>query len=136
VGAVNWQLCYQSRSGPATQPWLEPDICDHIRSLHKQGVNKLVIAPTGFVSDHMEIKYDLDTEAKELCDQLAVQMVRAETAGTHPAFVSTIRMLIEEKLDATAPRLALGSQGPRADECAQNCCPAGLRPPVKSAAQT
>ncbi|CAN5204525.1 ferrochelatase [soil metagenome] len=136
VGAANWQVCYQSRSGPATQPWLEPDICDHIRALHEQGVKELVIAPIGFVSDHMEIKFDLDTEARELCDQLGVQMVRAGTAGTHPAFVKMIRQLIQERIDSGAERLALGSQGPRADQCAQNCCPAAMRPPVQTAAQS
>lgn len=134
VGSTNWQLCYQSRSGPATQPWLEPDICDHIRAMHEKGIDKLVIAPIGFVSDHMEIKFDLDTEAKELCDQLGVQMVRAKTAGTHPAFVKMIRQLIQEKLDSGVQRLALGSQGPRAEQCEQNCCPAGMRPSVKATA--
>lgn len=133
VGTTNWQLCYQSRSGPATQPWLEPDICDLIRKLHEQGVDKLVVAPIGFVSDHMEIKFDLDTEAKELCDQLGVQMVRAGTVGTHPAFVRMIRQLIEEKMNSETERLALGVNGPRADVCASDCCPAGVRPPVKSA---
>lgn len=132
VGSTNWQVCYQSRSGPATQPWLEPDICDHIRALHAKGVNKLVIAPIGFVSDHMEIKFDLDTEAQELCQQLGVQMVRAKTAGTHPSFVKMIRQLIQEKIDSGTERLALGSQGPRADECAQNCCPAATRPQVQA----
>ncbi len=136
VASTNWQICYQSRSGPATQPWLEPDICDHIRKLHEQGVDKLVVAPIGFVSDHMEIKFDLDTEAKELCEQLGVQMVRAGTVGTHPAFVKMIRQLIEEKTDSGTERLALGTQGPRADVCAQDCCPAPTRPPVPSAAQS
>ncbi len=93
-----------------------------------------MIAPIGFVSDHMEIKFDLDTEAKELCDQLGVQMVRARTAGTHPLFIKMIRQLIEEKMNSGLERLALGSLGPRADECAQNCCPAGMRPTVKAAA--
>lgn len=136
VGLTRWQICYQSRSGPAAQPWLEPDICDHIRKLHEDGVNKLIIAPIGFVSDHMEIKFDLDIEAKELCDQLGMQMVRAGTAGTHPAFVKMIRMLIEEKLDSGTERLALGTQGPRSDECAQNCCPAATRPTAQTAEQT
>ncbi|MBS1953187.1 MAG: ferrochelatase [Cyanobacteria bacterium SZAS-4] len=134
VGLSDWKICYQSRSGPATQPWLEPDICDHIRALHEQGVRNLIVAPIGFVSDHMEIKFDLDTEAKELCDQLGMKMVRAGTAGTHPAFVKMIRLLIEEKLDSGRERLALGAQGPRPDQCAQSCCPAGTRPQVKTAA--
>ncbi|HEY9677805.1 MAG TPA: ferrochelatase [Drouetiella sp.] len=128
VGVHNWKLCYQSRSGPATQPWLEPDICDYIRTLHEEGVRNLIIAPIGFVSDHMEIKFDLDTEAKQLCDELGIKMVRAGTAGTHPAFVRMIRSLIEERLNPNLPKLALGSQGPRADQCATSCCPAPTRP--------
>jgi protoporphyrin/coproporphyrin ferrochelatase len=135
TGAANWQVCYQSRSGPATQPWLEPDICNHIRSLHEQGIDKLVIAPLGFVSDHMEVIFDLDTEAKQLCDHLGMQMLRAGTAGTHPAFVKMIRQLIEERMDDTAAKLALGTQGPRAELCGENCCPAGVRPVVPNAAQ-
>ncbi len=134
VNAKNWQICFQSRSGPATQPWLEPDICDHIRTLHAQGCDKLVIAPIGFVSDHMEVVFDLDREAKQLCDQLSVQMVRAGTAGTHPAFVKMIRQLVQERMDLSAPRLALGDQGARGDECAATCCPAAVRPPVQSTA--
>jgi ferrochelatase len=134
ANAKNWQVCFQSRSGPATQPWLEPDICDHIRALHARGCDKLVIAPIGFVSDHIEVIFDLDTEAKQLCDQLGVQMVRAGTAGTHPAFVKMIRQLVQERIDLSAPRLALGDQGPRGDECAATCCPAGVRPTVQSTA--
>ena len=136
VNAAHWQICYQSRSGPAAQPWLEPDICDHIRVLHSQGVRNLVIAPIGFVSDHMEIKFDLDTEAKQLCDQLGIKMVRAGTAGTHPSFVKMIRLLIEERLDPAAPKLALGTQGARADECALTCCPAAVRSPLPASSPT
>lgn len=127
-----WKLCFQSRSGPATQPWLEPDICDHIRDLNNQGVTELVIAPIGFISDHMEVKYDLDVEAKQVCDQLGIKMERAGTAGIHPAFVKMIRQLIEERT-AGAERLALGTLGSRPDVCAADCCPAPARPAAHSA---
>ncbi|MBS2003642.1 MAG: ferrochelatase [Cyanobacteria bacterium SZAS LIN-5] len=128
----DWKLCFQSRSGPATQPWLEPDICDHIRDLKNQGVTEMVIAPIGFISDHMEVKYDLDVEAKQLCDELGIKMERAGTAGIHPAFVKMIRQLIEERTTG-AERLALGTLGSRPDLCAEDCCPAPQRPPVQTA---
>ncbi len=132
IGTENWKLCFQSRSGPATQPWLEPDICDHIRELKNQGVTKLVIAPIGFISDHMEVKYDLDIEAKQLCDELGIDMQRAGTAGVHPSFVRMIRQLIEERTEGSE-RLALGTLGSRSDECAVDCCPAPARPQAHGA---
>lgn len=91
AGIAEWSLVYQSRSGPPSQPWLEPDILDHIHRLHAQGHRELLIVPVGFISDHMEVLYDLDTEAKELCDNLGIHMVRAPTVGTHPRFVQMIR---------------------------------------------
>ena len=85
LGRKQWRLVYQSRSGPASQPWLEPDILDCLREIKAQGGSAdVVIAPIGFVSDHMEILFDLDTQARELCAELGLQMVRAETVGTHP----------------------------------------------------
>ena len=99
AGHANWELVYQSRSGPPQQPWLEPDVCDRIEALHAEGgLNDLVLLPIGFVSDHMEVLFDLDTEAKELCDKLDVNLVRAATIGTHPRAVSMIRELIEERI--------------------------------------
>ena len=124
LGHNRWRLVYQSRSGPASQPWLEPDILDCLRQLKARGVSSdVVIAPIGFVSDHMEIVFDLDTQAHELCVELGLNMVRAETAGTHPQFIRMIRELICERLDETSPKLALGVLGPRPDFCAQECCP-------------
>jgi ferrochelatase len=121
-------LVYQSRSGPATQPWLEPDIGDYIRQLHARGgVTDLVIVPIGFLSDHMEVLYDLDTEAAALCESLGIQMVRAATAGVHPQFVSMIRELILERTNA-AERRFLGQAGPGPDSCAADCCPTPRRP--------
>ncbi|MBT6054986.1 MAG: ferrochelatase, partial [Planctomycetaceae bacterium] len=121
----DWKLVYQSRSGPPTQPWLEPDVCDAIRNLHKRGEKSVVIAPIGFISDHMEVLFDLDTEAKELCEKLNLPMIRVETVGTHPRFVAMIRELIEERLNDDPVRLALGEMGPSHDVCPENCCPSG-----------
>jgi len=118
-----WHLVYQSRSGPASQPWLEPDILDCLREIKARGDSSdVVIAPIGFVSDHMEILFDLDTQARELCAELGLQMVRAETVGTHPRFIRMIRELICERMDQVQPRLALGALGPRPDFCAVDCC--------------
>jgi ferrochelatase len=120
-----WQLVYQSRSGPPHQPWLEPDILDHLRDLHDAGVRNVCIVPIGFISDHMEVIYDLDTEARKLCDDLGMRMVRAKTVGTHPRFVTMIRELIVERIEGRRERPALGSLGPSHDECAVDCCPSG-----------
>ena len=121
LGLTNWQFAYQSRSGPPTQPWLGPDICDHLRELRTNGVTDVVVAPIGFVSDHMEVIYDLDFEAQNVAKDIGINMVRASTAGTHPAFVKMIRELILEKTADAKPR-ALGSRGPRTEMCAVDCC--------------
>ncbi len=132
AGAADWRLVFQSRSGPPTQPWLEPDICDHLRALRREGVADVVVAPVGFISDHMEVLYDLDTEARQLSEELGVNMIRAATVGTHPEFVRMIRELIIERLDPAAPRRALGRLPPSHDVCPVDCClPGALRPPVR-----
>jgi len=128
AGVSGWKLVYQSRSGPPTQPWLEPDICDAIRALHAAGGRRLVIAPIGFISDHMEVLYDLDTEAAELCTTLGVEMVRAATVGTAPAFVSMIRDLIAERAWGLPDRVAIGCLPANHDVCPVDCCPAPQRP--------
>ncbi len=120
-----YKLVYQSRSGSPMQPWLGPDVCDYLRNLKENGTNDVVIAPIGFISDHMEIIYDLDTEASALCKQLGLNMVRAATAGTHPAFVKMIRELIMERIYSTTPRRSLGINGPRGDVCPPGCCSLG-----------
>lgn len=117
----NWQLVYQSRSGSPSQPWLGPDICDHLRALSKQDMKKVVVAPIGFVSDHMEVIYDLDHEAQHIADEVGIQMIRAATAGTHPAFVKMIRELILERVVGATPR-ALGDRGIAHDVCPVDCC--------------
>jgi protoporphyrin/coproporphyrin ferrochelatase len=118
-----WELAYQSRSGSPQQPWLEPDVCDRIAELHAAGrLSELVLVPIGFISDHMEVLYDLDTEARELCDRLGVRMQRAATVGVHPRFVRMIRELIVERLESSADRPALGELGASHDVCPADCC--------------
>jgi ferrochelatase len=128
VPSDRWKLVYQSRSGRPQDPWLEPDILDHVRDLHAQGVLALAIAPIGFLSDHMEVLYDLDEEAKHLCDELGLPMARAGTVGTHPAFVSMLAELIVERLTGSCERRATGQYGPNHDVCPLDCCPAPARP--------
>lgn len=115
----NWQLVYQSRSGSPMQPWLGPDVLEHLKSLAGAGVKEVVVAPIGFVSDHMEVVYDLDYEAQNVARELGMKLVRAATAGTHPSFVRMIRELMLERID-NAPARFLGSQGARF--CAVDCC--------------
>jgi len=137
TGSGQWDLVYQSRSGPPMQPWLEPDILDHLRNLHSTGVRNVVIAPLGFLSDHLEVLYDLDTEAQALAGELGIRMVRAATVGTHPVFVGMLRQLIEERLSPSAEKLAIGQYGPNHDVCPLDCCPAPQRagrPPASEAA--
>ncbi|HEX2314015.1 MAG TPA: ferrochelatase [Thermomonospora sp.] len=115
-------LVYQSRSGPPTQPWLEPDITDHLRKLHADGTRAVVTVPVGFTSDHMEVKYDLDVEAAELAAELGLAFVRAATPGTHPRYVAMVRELLEERAAGPgAPRPALGALGARPDVCPAEC---------------
>ena len=124
---TNYELVYQSRSGPPSQPWLEPDICDAISATCKsENVDHIVVVPIGFVSDHMEVLFDLDTEARQLCDELGVGFVRAGTVGTHPDFIEMIRKLILERTRG-GNRVSLGTLGPRADFCPEDCCPAPIR---------
>ncbi|MFQ5612312.1 MAG: ferrochelatase [Anaerolineae bacterium] len=122
LGRPHWRLVYQSRSGPPHQPWLEPDIGDYLAELKAAGVEDVVVAPIGFISDHMEVIYDLDTEAREQCAGLGLNMVRAATAGTHPEFVRMIRDLIVERLTANPRRRYLGTRGPGHDVCPADCC--------------
>ena len=126
VGPQPWRLVYQSRSGPPDQPWLEPDVCDYLRQVGAEKKTRdVIIAPVGFVTDHLEVVYDLDTEAAALCDELGIRMVRAATVGTHPLFVRMIRQLVDERLTDQVVRLALGDHGPSHDVCPADCCPSG-----------
>jgi ferrochelatase len=130
-----WKLVYQSRSGAPGQPWLEPDILDYLRKIRELGVRDVVAAPIGFISDHMEILFDLDIEAKDLAIDLGMTLIRAKTVGTHPTFIRMIRELIEERIDPHQLRLAIGRFGPHHDHCPSDCCSAPVRvaAPVRSA---
>jgi len=133
AGVQNWQIVYQSRSGPPTQPWLEPDVLGAIQQLHtEKQVRDLISVPIGFISDHMEVLYDLDIEAKDLCEQLGIHFVRCSTVGTHPRFVRMIRELIVERCSEVPVRLALGTLGPGHDVCAVDCCRYEVRRPGSS----
>src|ERR1700677_1355613 len=127
LGHENHELVYQSRSGAPGQPWLEPDILDYLREVKAKNLaSAVVLAPIGFISDHMEVLYDLDVEARNLCDSLSLTITRANTVGVHPKFIAMIRELIEERMNPALERKALGSLGVRSDICAENCCPAPL----------
>jgi protoporphyrin/coproporphyrin ferrochelatase len=129
LGRKNDALVYQSRSGAPGQPWLGPDILDYLREVKEQNLaSAVVLAPIGFISDHMEVLYDLDVEARALCDSLGLPMTRAKTVGVHPKFVGMIRELIVERMNPELERRALGTLGARADVCAERCCPAPGRP--------
>ena len=121
LNVEKWKLVYQSRSGSPMQPWLGPDVLEHLNSLASEGIKEVVVAPIGFVSDHMEIVYDLDFEAQNLARELGMKMVRAATAGTHPSFVKMIRELMLERID-NAPARFVGSHGARTGLCAPDCC--------------
>jgi protoporphyrin/coproporphyrin ferrochelatase len=115
AGRSEWKLVYQSRSGPPGQPWLEPDIADYLREIRSD----VVIVPIGFLSDHMEVLYDLDTQARAICEELGVKMVRAGTAGTHPAIIEMIAEMVEQEHQP----------------CAEGCCPAPQRPAARPPAR-
>jgi protoporphyrin/coproporphyrin ferrochelatase len=136
LGLENHVLVYQSRSGAPGQPWLEPDILDYLREVKTRDLaSAVVLAPISFISDHMEVLYDLDIEARQLSDSLSLPMVRAKTVGVHPKFVSMIRELVLERTIPATERRALGSLGPREDTCGEDCCPAPQRQTRPGAAQ-
>ena len=111
VGHENWEVVFQSRSGPPHQPWLEPDVCDRIEELHHQsGIQSIIVQPIGFVSDHMEVLYDLDQEAAAKAEELGIQFVRAPSVGLHPAFISMAVDVIEERLKQTLLTVRLQAQ--------------------------
>ena len=146
---VEWELVYQSRSGPPSMPWLEPDVNDALEALPTPAnpaedgeapVEGVVLVPLGFVSDHMEVKWDLDTEALDTCERLGVVAVRTPTPGTHPAYVESLRRLIEERVengvsaDLRPEResvLAPSASGQYGwfDECEPGCCKPGRGAP-------
>ncbi|HVI09618.1 MAG TPA: ferrochelatase [Candidatus Binatia bacterium] len=125
----NDALVYQSRSGAPGQPWLEPDILDYLRRVKAENLaSAVVLAPISFVSDHMEVLYDLDIEARQLCESLQLPMIRAKTVGVHAKFVAAIRELILERMNPDLERRTVGLLEARPHVCAENCCPAPARP--------
>jgi ferrochelatase len=127
LGHPHWDLVWQSRSGPPQVPWLEPDIIDHVRALRAANVPGIVIAPIGFLSDHVEVLYDLDEEARRTCDEIGLPMKRAATVGTHPRFVQMIRELVLERMRGL-PVLSVGPLPPCPHVCDPGCCPRPERP--------
>ena len=107
LGCERWRLVYQSRSGPTRQSWLEPDICAALREL---AGGEVVLAPIGFLSDHLEVLYDLDVAARAVCDEMGIRMVRCATAGAHGRFAAFVAGLMEKGLRGTVA-------------CKAECCP-------------
>jgi ferrochelatase len=120
LGLTNWSVAWQSRSGPPSQPWLEPDVGDVLRATPSEAV---AMVPIGFLSDHMEVLYDLDEEARLVCESRGILMTRAATVGAHPRFVRMIRELIVERVTGAADRPAWGEMGASHDVCPEDCCP-------------
>ncbi|WP_340557173.1 ferrochelatase [Streptomyces sp. GSL17-111] len=135
-----WELVYQSRSGAPHIPWLEPDICDHLEAVHADGAPAVVMVPIGFVSDHMEVLYDLDTEALATARELGLPVARSATVGADPRFVAGMRELVLERAATErgeAPqRCALGALGPSHDVCPVGCCPARAPRPAAAGADS
>jgi len=122
------EVVFQSRSGPPSVPWLTPDIDQRIHELAEQGTDALLVHPLGFVADHMEVLFDLDTQSAAAAKKAGVKMVRTPTVGTHPRFVSMLVDLVEEAAGLRADRPSLSKSGPRPDNCNSQCCPAPTRP--------
>lgn len=121
---TQWELVYQSRSGPASQPWLEPDVCDRIAELPAEGIKAVIIVPLGFLSDHMEVLWDLDEEAIEAAEEAGLRAVRTATPGVHPDFVRGLVDLVQERMDAVpvTDREHMTTLGPWYDVCRPGCC--------------
>ena len=122
VGVAEWDLVYNSRSGPPSVPWLVPNVNDHVEDLAARGVPGAVVVPIGFVSDHMEVVYDLDVEARETAERCGIAMARAGTVGDDPRFAGMIRALITERTSELAVRETVGLRGPYHDACPLDCC--------------
>ncbi|MFF3724615.1 ferrochelatase [Streptomyces erythrochromogenes] len=135
-----WQLVYQSRSGAPHIPWLEPDICDHLEALHAGGAPAVVMVPIGFVSDHMEVLYDLDTEATAKAAELGLPVARSATVGADPRFAGAVRELVLERAAKERGEAAgecwVGTLGQSHDLCAVGCCPARSPRPAAAGADS
>ena len=129
AGRTEYRLVYQSRSGPPTQPWLEPDICAAIEKVASAGVRHVVVVPVGFISDHLEVLFDLDTEARQKAEELGLGFTRVATVGTDPRFIRMIRELVLERGNPELPKRACGLYPANHDVCPVDCCPAPVRTP-------
>jgi ferrochelatase len=134
AGSARYRLAWQSRSGPPHVPWLEPDILDELDRLHAAGVGDVIGVPIGFISDHLEVLFDLDVEAWNRAHELGMNMIRVATVGTDPVFIAMIRELIEERLQDNPERRFLGELGASHDVCAVNCCQIGERRAIPQSA--
>ncbi|MCR8897058.1 ferrochelatase [Gordonia sp. GONU] len=127
LGIDDFDQVWQSRSGPPQIPWLEPDICDHLEDLAAQGVRRVVVYPVGFISDHLEVIWDLDNEAAEAAQRLGMQYVRADTVGTDPRFVEMIGELVQNYATGGGDLAAMGC-GDNGRVCRDRCCVPAARP--------
>jgi len=125
LGHERWELAYQSNNASYGEPWLAPRLEDLLEQRAKEGVEDIVVAPIGFVCDHMEVVLDLDVDAQKIAKQAGINMLRAATVGSHPAYVAMVRELIEERITPSRERRALGQYGPSHDFCAPDCCLSG-----------
>lgn len=130
----NWRLVYQSRSGAPHIPWLEPDVNDYLRQIRANNASDAVVQPIGFISDHQEVIFDLDTQAQETSKEIGLNLVRAATPGVHPKFVEMVRDLILERLENRPGRIFAGTRGAKADFCPSDCCLSGHAAPPRKAA--
>ena len=132
LGVTEYDVVWQSRSGPPQVPWLEPDIVDHIETLHDRGVRSVVLCPIGFVSDHLEVVWDLDTEAREKAESLGMSFARAATPGVDPRFAELVVELVREQLAGVEARklsdFPVGGCTLNGDLCAVGCCEPARRP--------
>ncbi len=130
-----YEVAWQSRSGPPSVPWLEPDVNDVVRRLAGEGVLHVVAVPVGFVSDHVEVRYDLDVEAADTAAEVGIRFHRAATVGTAPEFVAMVReLVVERECGPQSPRRVIGTDGPSHDVCPLDCCP-GRTPRPAAAGQ-
>lgn len=136
AGVTEWTVAFQSRSGPAEVPWLEPDICARISTLASAGVRDVVVMPIGFLSDHMEVLFDLDHEAAGVAADLNVGFHRAATVGTDRQFVGALRDIVVERLTSSPLRRAMGRMGPAPDECTESCCSTEAAPAIRPVRRT
>ncbi len=132
AGATSWKLVFQSRSGPPAQPWLAPDVCESLREAGRTGLRRVCVAPIGFLSDHIEVLFDLDVEAAEVAREAGLEYARAGTVGIHPRFVAGVCDLIGERLAVGAARASAGRLPPLPDVCPPGCCPKPERPRPRS----